>query len=288
MTPAPRSVVLRRLRRVALCCLALALIGPLAAFWAVQAHLDHQVTRVEGMLPRPADGSGPDAVPGSGPVDVLLVVTDRREPEARTASESLRAAGPGGVARDDALLLVRVPADRRAATVISFPPAAWDDRPRGAGRARATATVSGPAPAVTLVEQLTGVRADHVALLDWVALARLTDQAGGVDPRAGGPLLDGEAVLAHLGDAGASPTELVRRQQQVMSRLLQRLLSGRMWTRPWRVYRVLDVLSEHATIDREWRVGEIRDLAWSLHEIRALDIAFVTAPARRGSVPGPT
>ncbi|WIB36226.1 LCP family protein [Curtobacterium sp. MCJR17_043] len=107
-------------------------------------------------------------------LDVLLIGSDARE---RLDPQH---DGVGG-GRSDTLMLAHVSADRRHVSLMSILRDSWVEVP-GHGRAKINAAYSwGGVPlTVQTVEQLLGVRIDHVAEIDFAGFVGMTDALGGV------------------------------------------------------------------------------------------------------------
>ena len=80
------------------------------------------------------------------------------------------------------MMLVHIPADRASVQVMSIPRDSWVAVP-GHGDAKINAAYSwgGPTLMIQTVEQLTGVRIDHIALTDFNSFVGITDALGGVE-----------------------------------------------------------------------------------------------------------
>ncbi|GLW34038.1 LCP family protein [Actinoplanes regularis] len=120
-----------------------------------------------GGQPVPAIGTADMRTPVSGPVDVLLLGTDRR------AGSAAR--------RADTIMLLHVPADRNSAWMISLPRNGLVEIP-GHGRQKLTASLALGGPELTraTVAKLTGVDLDATVTVDLAALSAVTEGVGGV------------------------------------------------------------------------------------------------------------
>lgn len=138
-------------------------------------------------------------------------------------------------------MLVQVSADRRSASVVSIPRDSWVEIP-GRGRAKVIPAYSwgGPALLVGTLEELTGVRVDHLAVIDFVGFRSVVDAIGGVDVGVAAPTssagaafhagvnhLDGDAALVDVRQrhelAGGDLARAARRQN-VLRAVLGRLV----------------------------------------------------------------
>ena len=277
--------------------ICLALVG--AALAGTTVWLRHQlgeIDRIEGVFeatgPRPYR---PTSGPGADAVNVLLLGTDRRSDLPTTGAEAGAAAWIPGAQRSDLMMLVHIDADRDDVTVISLPRDSWVEVP-GYGMAKANAAYSygGPSLAVRTVEQLTGVRIDHLAVVDWSGFRALTDAIGGVRvdiPRTvhdsargitwteGEHLLDGQQALDYVGQRYGLPRgdlDRVRRQQTVFAKLAAQSLDQR--DSPRLVLGFIDLLGDHVSVDDEWSSRQMAALGWDLRDVGGNDVHYLTAP----------
>jgi LCP family protein required for cell wall assembly len=194
--------------------------------------------------------------------------------------------------RSDALMLVRLTADRRHAYVVSLPRDAWVHIPgHGMDKVNAAYAYGGQTLAVRTVERLTGVRIDHVAVVDMAGFRELTDALGGVtitvpedvtDPhfvsfRAGTRRFDGAAALAYVRERRGLPRgdlDRVRRQQAFLKAVFEQM--GRQ-DDPRRLAAALDAVSRTVSVDAGFGTGEMLRLLLSFRKLQG-EIAFVTVP----------
>lgn len=234
--------------------------------------------------PTPTDGSG-------APVNILLLGTDSR----------ISAGDPSqwraGAQRTDAILLVHLPADRDGAFVMSIPRDSWVPVP-GHGEAKINAAFSygGPSLLIQTVEQLTGVHIDHFAVTDFEAFAALTDELGGVeitipedtyDRRrretipAGTYHMDGQEALDYVRQRYGLPGgdfDRVERHQNWIRAIAKSALTREVLTNPVTLTRLITTVSHSVSVDEDFTVAAMRDLALSLRDVRADDVTFLTAP----------
>lgn len=86
-----------------------------------------------------------------------------------------------GSGRTDTLMLVHLIAGDRGAYVVSIPRDSWVPIPgHGDGKVNWAYFFGGPTLAVRTVEQLTQVRIDHVAIINWDGFQAVTNALGGV------------------------------------------------------------------------------------------------------------
>lgn len=252
-------------------------------FW-VQSQLGGQIDHLQNAMPvgnRPPPASA-DAT------TILLLGSDKR--------------ADGSVAgqRSDTMMVIHIPADHSEIGVVSIPRDSWVQVP-GHGPAKINAAYSwgGPALAVETVERLTGVRMDHVAVIDWEGFKRITDLLGGVEVtipntvkdgysgrtwQAGTQRMDGETALAYVRQRAGLPRgdfDRIERQQAFLRSLAGQTLSTSTFTNPTLLYDVLDAVTANLSVEEGWTTSQMRNLAWSLRSVRASDISFTVVPLDR-------
>jgi LCP family protein required for cell wall assembly len=239
----------------------------------------------------------PTSGPGAHAENILLLGTDRRSSTPTTGTDARDAAWVPGAQRSDTIMLVHVSADHDSASVISIPRDSWVPIPGyGMGKVNAAFSYGGPTLAVQTIEQLTGVRIDHVALVDWNGFAGIVDALGGVTvsvPRtvtdsarnvtwtAGEHRLDGAAALAYVGQRYGLPggdLDRVRRQQAVIRALAAETLSQDPISHPVDAYRLLDEVTRYLSVDSEWSTRDMVGLLMSLRGATGSDVTYLTAP----------
>jgi LCP family protein required for cell wall assembly len=297
MTPTrPR----RRTRLAAVLVVVLTLVagGLAVALMSAQSHLAGQVRRVDvgfdQLRNRPARVTTGRA---AGAFNILVMGTDRRSAEPTTGSSATASEWVPGAQRTDPIMVLHVDGDRRGATVVSLPRDSWVDVPGlGSHKINAAFSLAGPSLAVETVEQLTGVRIDHLAVVDWAGFEALVDEVGGVgvmvpmtveDSRnhvvwsKGRHRLSGSQALLYVRQRyGLAQGDLDRvRRQQAVVRALARSTGGTVRSgNPLAVYGLLDTLTSHLTVDSEWEVGDMRSLLLDLAALDEDDTTFLTAP----------
>jgi polyisoprenyl-teichoic acid--peptidoglycan teichoic acid transferase len=276
----------RRNRRVLVAALVLLLI-PVLALAGYGVWLDHivssnikQQTLLPGLGPRDANG---DAVPQpSGNGENYLVVGNDAAP------------GLAG-ARSDVMVLVHVPADHRDVTLIHFPRDLWVPIP-GRGKAKLNASYAfGGAPLlVRTMQNMLGVKIDHVAMLGFENFKNMTDAVGGVNVFVAEPSssrghsfepgithMNGDAALAFVRERKQlSQGDISRgkRQMAFIKAVMIKGRSGRTLANPVRLAHFLDAATVNLVVDQDLDVGTMRSEAFALRGLDRRDIHTVTAP----------
>jgi hypothetical protein len=248
--------------------------------------LTRQLDRIPGAFeslgPRPAEPDG-----SAKSLDVLLVgVHEAREERASWVSHDR------GLLN---LLVVHVDAGGRRAAVAGLPLEAEVDAPGGGMTTLASVMKLGaPALLVSAVEHVTGIRLDHVAVLDWRAVEDLAEVVGGVEltlpvhatgglPDTNGParleyVAGPDAVTLISDEAGLNNVEQLQRQLILLDGVLSASLESEMHRRPIQAYEFLDVLTENLAVDEDWSGMSMARQLLSMWSLRSADIRYMLAP----------
>jgi LCP family protein required for cell wall assembly len=290
----------RRIKAVLICFGVVAVVATGTAYY-LGRQLVAPIDRIEGVFTELEEAERPDkpapGQPGAEAVNILLLGTDRRSLLPTTGDLAQAAAWVPGAQRSDAMLLLHIDADRESATIVSLPRDSWVEVPGyGYDKINAAYSYGGASLAVATVEKLTQVRIDHLAVIDWEGIRRLTDELGGVTVTvpetvhdsardvtwtAGEHRLDGQAALDYVGQRYGLPggdLDRARRQQNFLRTLMVDTLSQISDAGPWEVYQLLRVMTNNLSVDDEWSTKEMARLAWSLRDIDDADVAFLTVP----------
>jgi LCP family protein required for cell wall assembly len=229
------------------------------------------------------------SVGATGAMNILLLGSDSRI-SAGDPTSWVR-----GAQRTDAIMIAHVPADRKHVTITSIPRDSWVDVPgHGDNKINAGFSFGGPTLMVKTVEELTGVRIDHVVIADFEGFTRITDELGGVQitvPKAthdeassfqaGPQLMDGATALKYVRQRHNLPGgdfDRVKRQQNWIRAVAVKALDKGTLTSPFKLNSVLDSLTSALAADDEFSFGTMRSLALSLRNVRGDDLTFMTAP----------
>ncbi|MCZ2836045.1 LCP family protein [Modestobacter sp. VKM Ac-2985] len=286
----------RWVRRTLISLGALALVLALVigtGLWFVSNRYGGNIARVGNVFAeldedsRPAPASPADQPEATAdPVTFLLVGSDTRAEVA-----------PGDLpdARSDAIMLARFAGDREHAQVISLPRDSWVDIPGyGKNKINAAYALGGPTLLIQTIEQLTGVRIDHYAAIDFAGLIQVTDDLGGVDvvvaeTTSNGPYtftaginhLDGDQARWYVGqryDLPGGDFDRVKRQQNYLRAMFTKLFSQQVFTSPGKLDSTLLSVTNAVAVDAALGNGDLLSLAYSLRGLTPADVEFLTAP----------
>jgi LCP family protein required for cell wall assembly len=293
--PEPRSARRRRgLRALLYVLIAVVVLVLLAAGGIVLLtnHLGDQV----GRYPSVFAGIDPSTRPaGKMGQTFLLVGTDSRSPAPTTGSDASAPDFVFGAQRSDVMMVVTIADDGKSASVVSIPRDSWVDIPgHGMNKINAAFSFGGPPLAIQTVEQLTKVRIDHFAVIDFAGFQQMTDAAGGIDVNVGTPTerdgvvvpagpqhLDGAQALVYVRERKSLPGgdfDRVRREQNALRALVSQALSSGTLSSPTRAYDLVNSVTQHVGVDDSLTNTGLAQLVYGLRDLRAGDIAYLTVP----------
>lgn len=225
-------------------------------------------------------------------LNIVLLGTDTGESRGnRSIMDAVVAdTWPAGTYRSDATMLLHIPESRDAAYFVSIPRDSYvplydaSGEPAGENKINAALSLHGPTGAMLTLEQFSGIRMDHIAIVDWDGFADITDAVGGVAvtiPDEGRVELDGEGALDYVRqryDLPGGDFDRVRRQQNFLRAMTRTMISRGVVTNPPRLKSTLDAVTSHLAVDDDFSNGDMRSLAWSLRGLDSDDIHFITIP----------
>lgn len=292
----PRRIVLP----ITLICVALAVVGTMVVGSIYALRVDSAVNQ---NLQR-ADDLPPDV-----PTDPSETPRPAKDAKSKALNYVLigsdRAAGDAGVGRSDALMVLHLTGDRRAAYLISFPRDMYVPIPgHGKDKINAAFAFGGTPLTIRTLEGLLDVRMDHVATIDFDGFVGLTEDLGGVTvynehPSVSGgwsfPLGDitirGEQALAYVRQRKELPNgdlDRAQRQRAVVAAIISKGLSREVISDPEKFIGFAGGVAEHITVDRQLTDRELRSTAMSLrmaptdlHAIQAPIRGFGTSPTKQ-------
>ena len=252
--------------------------------------LDRSVTRnitrgieLPGESPTGAGESArPTEAPETGTLDYVLLGSDSRDPDDQADG------------RSDTIMVAHLNKERDQAYIVSFPRDMYVTIPgHGKGKINAAYALGGPALTVRTLEELTGVRMDHVVLVDFEGFIGLTKDLGGVtvtnktaftshgfDYPKGKVTLEGEKALWFVRERHALPEgdlDRAANQRNVIKAIIAKGLSADVVSDPARFTAFTANLAKHLTVDNSLTDADIRRTAVSLR-LKASGIELLQAP----------
>ncbi len=276
--PTRRSFLRRHRVATALLTVGVLVTGAAVGGGFYLKHRADQITRFDAGLGgnRPASGAG---------VTLLLAGVD--DGQGTDLQEALEAPEwPQGALRSDTIMVLHIEADGQAAQLISIPRDSYVAVP-GYGRTKINAAFSygGPALLGRTVEQTTGIRLDHVAVVDLEGFSGITEALGGVrlpDPSRPDQLVDleGKAALAYVRERKSLPGgdfDRIKRQQNLMRAVMQKTSDSNALANPVRLNRLIGSTVEHLAVDATLTNDRLRQLAVG-NDLDASAVEFLTVP----------
>jgi LCP family protein required for cell wall assembly len=292
---------LRRHKALTVLLVALGLIGALVLGFAVY------VNREIGHIPRVAlkipEANRPAAPTGKykKSMNILLAGADNGDAGGQTIAQTVKSGTwTPGVHRSDTIMVLHLTSDRKHAYLISVPRDTYTGID-GYGNQKINAAFSfgGPSLYVQTLEQFTGLRMQHLAIIDWNGFRDLSTALGGVRVYVarttynsashqtwtkGWHDLEGEQALAYVRTRHGlkeGDFDRIKRQQNFMRAALSQAASKGSLTNPVRFKNMLHAITNNLTVDSDFSNSGIRNLAWSLRHLRPRDITFITSPMKR-------
>lgn len=273
---------------VAVLVLALLCSGGL---WLYANALDDDLGRTDAFAE--ITGGRPAAV--SGALNILLVGTDSRDPDAPMDKP--------GEWRADTLIVMHIPSSHDKAYLVSIPRDLYVPIPENASadcstgqRAKINSAFAfGGLPlAVHTIECFTDVRMDHVMAIDFAGFKEVTDALGGVDLKvesnttsihkpyrrftAGVNHMNGAEALDWIRQRKQFPDgdfARMRHQQEFLRALMDKAASSGTLTNPGKLNAFLKASTNATTVDQNF---SLVDMALKFRSLRGDDLQFLTSP----------
>ncbi|MFY1695000.1 LCP family protein [Solwaraspora sp. WMMA2101] len=286
----------RWLRTTLVTLVVLALLGgggAVAAWWYAR-DIGADIVRIEAFDQVPQEERPVREEVAANAMNLLILGSDTRDP------------GSTGGSRADTIILMHVPADRSGAQLVSIPRDTWIHVPSSAdGRygdtdAKINAAYAwGGAPLmVQTVENYTGVRIDHVVMVDFAGFKDIVDALDGVEIdveeaftsthslnpdsirrfEAGPQTMDGAAALDYARERYAfadGDFARIRHQQQVIRAIIDKASSGGILTNPGRLNAFLRATADAVAVDDTLNIVGV---ATDLRHLRSGNLSFYTSP----------
>ncbi len=281
-------------RRHSLVTAFLAVITVLALAVGVFAFLlNNSLSNIE-RVPLGLNESVRPAPTESDALNILLLGADAgsaRNPGTNSILEDAASGKwPQGKYRSDATMLVHISADRKSTYVASIPRDSYVPVYDSTGRKRETTKINaalslyGPSGAVSTVENLTGLRVDHLAMVDWDGFEDITNALGGVtitSANEGTRKLNGKEALDYVRVRKTLPNgdfDRVKRQQNFLRSMMSAVLDKGTLINPLKLRSTLSAITNNMAVDDGWSTSGIRSLAISMRSTRPGDVTFMTIP----------
>ena len=257
--------------------------------WLYYRSIENDIPRVDAFAQVPA-AERPEPVARKA-INLLILGSDSRD---RDLAHS----------RADTIILAHLKGDRQKAQLVSIPRDTWVYVPKSAdgrhggtnAKINAALAWGGTPLIVRTVEKFTGVRIDHVVLIDFAGFEGIIDALGGVDVKVdrsftsiarpfrkfkvGTQTMDGAAALDYARQRQQFPDgdfSRIRHQQAVINAVLTEAATGGLLTDPARLNTFLRAVAKAVTVDKSLSIFE---MASELRHLRGDDLEFLTSPSR--------
>ena len=223
----------------------------------------------DGILDTVEGGKTRDIVDSPG-TDILLLGSDSRAGSADAAKVSGQ--------RADTIMLMHIPKDGSGVYLISIMRDSWVNIPGyGSAKVNAALNYGGIGLQVATIEQLLGIKIDHVAEIDFTGFKDLTNAVGGVDGQVpvafktgvwsytpGTMHMDGSTALAFVRERysfAAGDYQRVRNQRAYLRGLYNTLKAQGALSSIGKFKTVVDSLSGYLTVDKGLDSSQVANLA---------------------------
>jgi LCP family protein required for cell wall assembly len=287
----------RRRGRIVLIVLGVLLLlgaGGVAAAGLYVRSVDKDISRIQAFDDVPEEARPPKEEVAGDAMNLLLLGSDTRDPNSV------------GGSRSDTIIVLHLPRDRSSAQLVSIPRDTWLHIPRSKdgrhgntdAKINAAFAWGGTPLMVQTVEAYTGVRIDHVLMVDFAGFKEIVDALGGVEINvekgftsthslsAGGvrefkkgpQTMDGAAALDYARERYAftdGDFARIRHQQQVIKAVLSKASSGGILTNPAKLNSFLRATADSVAVDDTLNIF---GMASDLRHLRGENLTFYTSP----------
>ena len=221
-------------------------------------------------IPDTVEGGKTRDIVDSPGTDILLLGSDSRAGSADAAKVSGQ--------RADTIMLMHIPKDGSGVYLISIMRDSWVNIPGyGSAKVNAALNYGGIGLQVATIEQLLGIKIDHVAEIDFTGFKDLTNAVGGVDVQVpvafktgvwsytpGTMHMDGSTALAFVRERysfAAGDYQRVRNQRAYLRGLYNTLKTQGALSSIGKFKTVVDSLSGYLTVDKGLDSSQVANLA---------------------------
>ncbi len=236
-------------------------------------------------------------------LNILLLGSDNPNPkEDKPTVAELMADGTWdpGAYRSDSIIVLHISADRKSASMVSIPRDSYvriydaEGTVHDQNKINAAFSFYGPFGTLRTVENLTGLRIDHLAMIDFEGFRDVTTALGGVDVfvaetftdpnnnyewQRGWRHLEGQDALRYVRTRYGlqqGDFDRVRRQQNFLRALLTKLTDDGTIGDPVTLKATVEAVVPYLTIDSTWSTGDLRSLALDLRHLKQQRISYAT------------
>ncbi|TMR93254.1 LCP family protein [Nonomuraea basaltis] len=237
-----------------------------------------------------------------GAENILLVGVDKRDDLTRQQQNQLKLGREAGQ-RTDTMMVIHLSEDHRRVTVVSLPRDTWTTIPgKGDHKINSAYQFGGPKLAKQTVEAATGLQINRYIEVNILGFIDVVDSLGGVtvctpvpinDAKialnlpAGTHQLNGVQALGYARTRATARSDLDRidRQQQVISALLNRVLSADTLANPGKLGSFVNSTLGTVKVDPD---DGLLGLATQLRDVSLEDVKFAEVPLANVDFKAPT
>ena len=279
--------------------------------WTIYRDFANNVTVIDFASPDGPDIDGED-------LNILIVGDDSRAGATEQELAELGTTDDGAAGeRTDTIMVMHVPADGEAASVMSFPRDSWVDIPGHGygkinsafsyGKADAGGDDAGGATLLgEVIHNLTGLRIDHFIKIGMLGFLRVSKAIDGVDLCLNNKMgleedsdaehpdgytgidlqqgwnynVQGHQAVAFVRQRHGLPNDLarVKRQQYFLAAAFRKIESKGVLLNPFKLSDLVSAVSSSLTVDEGLRGTKLLSLATQMSALTAGNLTFVTAP----------
>ncbi|MDX6429193.1 MAG: hypothetical protein QOE54_1559 [Streptosporangiaceae bacterium] len=266
-------------------------------YWSLQHNIHHEDTN--GLI----GADRPKTL--NSALHLLMLGTDSRAGANAAYGRSMKNEPP----RSDTMILLHLSPGGGQAMGVSFPrdmmvpipSCARKDGTRTAavsvGMLNSSFTLGGASCTIKTIEGFTNIKIDHFMQVDFTSFKSITKAVGGVEiclPQAvddkdsklhlskGRHVISGETALAYVrnrhGLGDGSDLQRIKRQQQFMGSLANKVLSAGTLTNPKKLLSLAEAGTKSLTTDKDLDINSMMKIAQGAQSMTAGKLRFVTAP----------
>lgn len=199
--------------------------------------------------------------------------------------------------RSDVLMTAYLPGNRKQVYLTSYPRDLWVPIPgHGEAKINAAYAFGGTSLTVATLQNYTGVKVDHIAMINFERFIQLTEALGGVTvnnqvastsgdgkytwPR-GQITVSGAEALAYVRQRKELPNgdfDRAERQRAVVTAIIAKMASADVLTNPVKFDRMATKVADTVTVDDGLSDSKMRDVAFSMRVKGKGDVVSFQAP----------
>ena len=251
--------------------LILAIVVPTVTGGTYAWHLNRKIDAIPRVNVDDDLANRPDPAPGKS-LNILLIGSDKAEGTRSSAKKTTVAQDaqaetwPVGKYRSDTIMVAHISGDRKEVYLVSIPRDSfvlvYDDNGEPTSEAKINSAFSeyGPRGTISTVENLTGLRMDHLAIIDWEGFKDLSKAVGGVpvtipetfydskqeiEWTKGKHVLKGKEALAYVRTRhglAEGDFDRIKRQQNFMRALMGKMLDSGVTSNPIKLSNTVSAL----------------------------------------------